>query len=639
MLRPLAFAASFVLVAGVFPACSSSDDAPAPTGGTAPGCDNGVRDGDETGIDCGGRCKGCAGSKCTTPDDCNGGPCNAGECGPRPGKACGVATGTLCANGAACEQDADCQTDVCDNAVCVDATTANHTDGRRNAGETGIDCGGSVKDAAPCPEGQACKDSSDCAGACNAGTCGAPGPTDGKKDNGETDIDCGGPNAPGCATGKACAADADCADKYCPAGAPQVCVKPTASDGVKNGTETDTDCGGGAPTNAPKCAPGKACQVDGDCTAACNYKKKCVEAPSCRPRMGGDTCGPGEVFDGGAGHESCCRTLPVPGFTDAAHAGKTVYLDKYEITAGRMRAFIDDVMGKNGGVPNVKGWFSNNTPAFWNAAWSKYFPVDTQNDSIALDHPSLGSGVPSPAPAGMDYNFGSVLYVYVHGHNCYQGASSYGFPTFYYPPNVMTENGGLARAQSYNDGAYTQALNIQDALDVKTMTCVTNAMLVAFCQWDGGQLATDEVLDFVANKGVDSGNTGTACSRCTSTIGAAYSGKGINATSDSGTGATPYFYPQYKNTVTHEGVSRIASPGRMVDDVVRINAGDEPWMDLGGNVNEQVLDTTNGSFTNKFGLKFRGIGYSSARALQNPTALTYPEYKAAYSGGRCMRFK
>jgi hypothetical protein len=37
----------------------------------------------------------------------------------------------------------------------------------------------------------------------------------------------------------------------------------TCSDGVKNGNETDTDCGGGAP--CPKCGSGKACQQDSDC--------------------------------------------------------------------------------------------------------------------------------------------------------------------------------------------------------------------------------------------------------------------------------------------------------------------------------------------------------------------------------------
>ncbi|MEZ4225770.1 MAG: plastocyanin/azurin family copper-binding protein [Polyangiaceae bacterium] len=39
---------------------------------------------------------------------------------------------------------------------------------------------------------------------------------------------------------------------------------PSCSDNVKNGTETDVDCGG----TCPKCANGKACTQNGDCTSA-----------------------------------------------------------------------------------------------------------------------------------------------------------------------------------------------------------------------------------------------------------------------------------------------------------------------------------------------------------------------------------
>ena len=48
-------------------------------------------------------------------------------------------------------------------------------------------------------------------------------------------------------------------------------------------------------------------------------------------------------------HESCCRTLAVPGYDDPAHPGKKVYLDKYEITAGRVRAFIEGSRESGGG--------------------------------------------------------------------------------------------------------------------------------------------------------------------------------------------------------------------------------------------------------------------------------------------------
>jgi hypothetical protein len=56
---------------------------------------------------------------------------------------------------------------------------------------------------------------------------------------------------------------------------------------------------------------------------------------------------------------------------------------------------------------------------------------------------------------------------------------------------------------------------------------------------------------------------------------------------------------------------------------------------------------TGATFTGSFALKMRGIGYGTARSDLNTTIikgedrirLSRPEAKAAYTGGRCMRFK
>jgi len=53
------------------------------------------------------------------------------------------------------------------------------------------------------------------------------------------------------------------------------------------------------------------------------------------------------------------------------------------------------------------------------------------------------------------------------------------------------------------------------------------------------------------------------------------------------------------------------------------------------------------TFTGSFALKYRGIGYGSSRSDLNMTPISgesvlrvqRPEAKAAYTGGRCMRFK
>lgn len=319
------------------------------------------------------------------------------------------------------------------------------------------------------------------------------------------------------------------------------------------------------------------------------------EAASCKNvHFGGDTCGTGEVGEPGAHHESCCRSLEVPGYADPAQPGKKVYLDKYEVTAGRVRKFLDSITAQYG-KPDVKSWITAHPPAVWNPAWTELLPSDVDGQSTAKGN------------VGTNYAFGSALYVYVHGHNCYQGANSWGFPTYWYPADVMqNENGGLARAAS------------KEQLDVKAMTCIPNAVLAAFCAWDGGQLATQAVLDNVTANG----------SRL-----APLDPSKVNVSSDSASTSQVYYYPAFGPTVTHEGVSRIAAPGRIPADVVSLN-GSEPWMDLRGNLNEVALVGPTG-----FTLLYQGIGYSSARALNNPNALKLPEYKAGYSGGRCMRFK
>jgi hypothetical protein len=423
---------------------------------------------------------------------------------------------------------------------------------------------------------------------CAPGATAPPVPTDGVKNGEESDVDCGGPSGPKCADDKQCHDGVDCASGVCTGGA---CQPPSGTDGVKNGDETDLDCGG-TTTGAPRCAADKACTAHADCASGgCTYEKKCAEVRSCTSHFGGDTCGRGEMGSGQEKHESCCRSLPVPSFTDPGEPGKTVYLDKYEVTAGRVRVFVEELTAQYG-KPDVKRWISENKPRGWQDGWSQYLASDTDAAQTALGN------------VGTNYAFGSALYVYVHGHNCFQGAGSYGFPTYWYPPAVMqTQNGGLPRVAT------------QEQLDVKAMTCIPNAMLAAFCAWDGGQLATAEVLQSVTANGSRLPPLGAT-----------------NVSGDSGATSSVYYFPAFGAGASHEGVSRIAAPGRVGADATAIGGG-EPWMDLRGNLNE-VARSGGG-----FALLYQGIGYSSARALNNPSAIPQPYYKAAYSGGRCMRFR
>ncbi len=52
------------------------------------------------------------------------------------------------------------------------------------------------------------------------------------------------------------------------------CIEPTCSDGVKDGRETDTDCGGN--TTCPRCQQDQRCRYDSDCqTSYCNGANVC----------------------------------------------------------------------------------------------------------------------------------------------------------------------------------------------------------------------------------------------------------------------------------------------------------------------------------------------------------------------------
>jgi sulfatase modifying factor 1 len=96
------------------------------------------------------------------------------------------------------------------------------------------------------------------------------------------------------------------------------------------------------------------------------------------------TCGP-------SGNDDCCRSLPVPGgtfdrdydgvdFLDRSYPATVsdFYLDKYEVTVGRFRAFVDAGMGTQenppaegtGAHPRIRG-------SGWRSAWNAKLPSNT----------------------------------------------------------------------------------------------------------------------------------------------------------------------------------------------------------------------------------------------------------------------
>jgi hypothetical protein len=123
------------------------------------------------------------------------------------------------------------------------------------------------------------------------------------KDADETDVDCGGSCGATCkdtSPQQACKVSGDCTSGVCTG---MLCQPPTCSDGVMNGSETATDCGGAACDALGKtCAPGVACTMPADCTgtAACNGTTF-TPAASCT----GNVCAAGVATDCAAAGQVC----------------------------------------------------------------------------------------------------------------------------------------------------------------------------------------------------------------------------------------------------------------------------------------------------------------------------------------------
>jgi hypothetical protein len=248
---------------GVSAPCSGADCSGGVDLPLAPTCDDGTQNGDEAGIDCGGSC-------------------------PR-----GCPIGTACAGDADCREGLFCPVDT---SLCA---TASCSDGVQNGDEAGADCGGSCPG---CPDGTVCTLGSDCESGVCAGTCSAPTCDDGVVNQDETGTDCGGSCALGCGSGEGCLIDSDCGEgSFCPPGVLR-CTAISCADGVQNGDEVLTDCGGGC----AGCPDGSACSVGRDCQSGACTAAVCT-APSCNDRVSNqDETG---IDCGG----SCAQNCPVGG--------------------------------------------------------------------------------------------------------------------------------------------------------------------------------------------------------------------------------------------------------------------------------------------------------------------------------------
>jgi formylglycine-generating enzyme required for sulfatase activity len=192
-----------------------------------------------------------------------------------------------------------------------------------------------------------------------------------------------------------------------------------------------------------------------------------VVPPSCAPGGAGLTnCGPG-----GSGSESCCTSLPVPGgayyrtYTNTGSGPMSeadpatisdFQLDKYLVTVGRFRQFVNAVFPADGGT----GWLP---PAG------------------AGRHTYLNSGnglVDSPAEAGTVYETG------------WQDADD---------GNIYPTDANLTSAACGTSYAtWTSTPGAQENLPIN---CPNWYEAYAFCIWDGGFLPSEAEWEYAAAGG------------------------------------------------------------------------------------------------------------------------------------------
>jgi len=289
---------------------------------------------------------------------CNGaGKCAAAHCadgiedGDESDVDCGGATCPPCGTGQRCATSADCASDVCivttTPHVCAAPTC---TDGVKNGNETGVDCGGPL--CAACPNGQGCATSSDCESSfctssqvCSARPDGVPcaGGNDCESGNCVDDgtgsqICCQAACASayacaisGTTCNTSCAADTACASgAYCtiPAGSsvgactPKLGTTRPCTSPDQCGSGFCVDSGSGATLCcASACGNAYACDpTTGTCKQSCANSGDCVTGAYCagtvcvgkkalaQPCLAGGECSSGFCVDDGVGAEVCCAT-------------------------------------------------------------------------------------------------------------------------------------------------------------------------------------------------------------------------------------------------------------------------------------------------------------------------------------------
>jgi len=152
---------------------------------------------------------------------------------------------------------------------------------------TGMDpdcASNSCQNMGNCEIGKPCIDHSQCSSLfCSNKKCVQATCNDDMKNGKESDKDCGG-SCIKCGDDKNCNEDSDCESNYCAYG---TCNSDTCFDKKLSGSETDVDCGGACPT---KCSEGSYCDSNEDCVSGTEcYLEKCTVCSAENNQCGTET--------------------------------------------------------------------------------------------------------------------------------------------------------------------------------------------------------------------------------------------------------------------------------------------------------------------------------------------------------------
>lgn len=227
----------------------------------------------------------------------------------------------------------------------------------------------------------------------------------------------------------------------------------------------DGECGGG------RCVP------VGDGIKACVRTKSCTGAPGADARCGGVL---GDEAAEGA--DDCCETRAVPGgtynqFNDRGFPATVspFMLDRYEITTGRFRAWVEATDGNLHAAAPVEGAGAHPLVAKsgWRSEWNRFLPASR---------------------AEVDAMLGPEM--------CQMGSNldDWGALTWW----TESLDAKVKSAHGENpDAADVLAENSKEALDHKPLNCVPWEVMFAFCVWDGGRLPTNAEWGFAAAAGAE----------------------------------------------------------------------------------------------------------------------------------------